>query len=86
MDVAKSISEGLAKRMLAAEVNGEVADLTLPITEDATLKLLSWDDTNGKKTFWHSSAHLMAEAVQDMFPGVKFWIYGSSRHFHQTGF
>lgn len=74
MDVAKSISEGLAKRMLAAEVNGEVADLTLPITEDATLKLLSWDDTNGKKTFWHSSAHLMAEAVQDMFPGVKFWV------------
>ena len=74
MDVAKSISEGLAKRMLAAEVNGQVTDLIQPINEDSTLKLLSWDDADGKKTFWHSSAHLMAEAVQDMIPGVKFWV------------
>ncbi len=74
LQVAKSISEGLAKRMLAAEVNGQVTDLTLPIEADSTVKLLSWDDTDGKKTFWHSSAHLMAEAVQEMFPGVKFWV------------
>ena len=74
MDVAKSISEGLAKRMLAAEVNGQVTDLIQPINEDSTLKLLSWDDADRKKTFWHSSAHLMAEAVQDMIPGVKFWV------------
>ncbi len=74
LQVAKSISEGLAKRMLAAEVNGEVKDLALPIETDSSVKLLSWDDTDGKKTFWHSSAHLMAEAVQSMFPAVKFWV------------
>ncbi len=74
MDVAKSISEGLAKRMLAAEANGKVVDLTLPLHEDVNLKLLSWDDAGGKSTFWHSSAHLMAEAVQQLFPEVKFWV------------
>lgn len=74
MDIAKSISEGLARKVLAAEVNGEVWDATRPITTDASLKLLTWDDKNGKSTFWHSSAHLMAEAVESMFPGVKFWV------------
>ncbi|MBL7765275.1 MAG: threonine--tRNA ligase [Chitinophagaceae bacterium] len=74
MDIAKSISEGLAKKILVAEVNGEVWDATRPIQADASLKLLTWDDATGKNTFWHSSAHLMAEAVESMYPGVKFWV------------
>ncbi|MFT3912023.1 MAG: threonine--tRNA ligase [Ferruginibacter sp.] len=74
MDIAKSISEGLARKVLAATVNGEVWDLSRPINEDASLKLLTWDDADGKSTFWHSTAHLMAEAVQDKFPGAKFWV------------
>jgi len=74
LDVAKSISEGLARKVLAAEVNGEVWDATRPLGGDARLKLLTWDDTGGKNTFWHSSAHLMAEAIEALFPGVKFWV------------
>ena len=74
MDVAKSISEGLARKVLAAKVNGQVWDASRPINTDASLQLLTWDDTDGKSTFWHSSAHLMAEAVESMFPGVKFWV------------
>lgn len=74
MDIAKSISEGLARKVLAANVNGKVWDATRPITDDATLQLLTWSDADGKATFWHSSAHLMAEAVEDRFPGVKFWV------------
>jgi threonyl-tRNA synthetase len=74
LDIAKSISEGLARKVLAASVNGQVWDATRPIYEDAALKLLTWDDDGGKSTFWHSSAHLMAEAVEDMFPGAKFWV------------
>jgi threonyl-tRNA synthetase len=74
LDIAKSISEGLARKVLAASVNGEVWDLSRPIGNDATLKLITWDDAEGKNTFWHSSAHLMAEAVETMFPGVKFWV------------
>lgn len=74
MDVAKSISEGLARKVIAANVNGEVWDATRPITNDTNLILLTWNDTDGKKTFWHSSAHLMAEAVESTFPGVKFWV------------
>lgn len=74
MDIAKSISEGLARKVLAASVNGIVYDANRPINEDATLKLLTWNDTDGQMTFWHSSAHLMAEAVESMFPGVKFWV------------
>src|SRR5690348_15895514 len=74
LDVAKSISEGLARKVLVAEVNGEVWDATRPINQDATLKLLMWDDPVGKNTFWHSSAHLLAEAVEAIFPGVKFWV------------
>lgn len=68
LEIARSISEGLARKVLAAQVNGQVRDATRPIEEDATLKLLTWDDTDGKSTFWHSSAHLMAEAVESMFP------------------
>jgi threonyl-tRNA synthetase len=74
MDIAKSISEGLAKRILAAKVNGKVIDLSRPINEDATLQLLAWDDAEGKSTFWHSSAHLMAEALEALYPGIKFGI------------
>jgi threonyl-tRNA synthetase len=73
-DVARSISEGLARKVLAAEVNGEVWDASRPITFDATLRLLTWDDKNGKSTFWHSSAHLLAEALEALYPGTKFGI------------
>jgi threonyl-tRNA synthetase len=64
----------LAKKVLAASVNGEVYDATRPIETDAALKLLTWDDADGKNTFWHSSAHLLAEAVEMQFPGAKFWV------------
>ncbi|MEP6699735.1 MAG: threonine--tRNA ligase [Bacteroidota bacterium] len=74
LDIAKSISEGLARKVLAASINGQVWDAGRPIHEDASLKLLTWNDIDGKNTFWHSSAHLMAEAVESMFPGVKFWV------------
>src|SRR5262245_22331649 len=74
MDIAKSISEGLARKVIAAGVNGQVWDASRPINDDATLKLYTWNDAEGKNTFWHSSAHLMAEAVEGMFPGVKFWV------------
>lgn len=74
LEIAKSISEGLAKKVLAASVNGVVVDATRPIELDATLQLLTWTDAEAKSTFWHSSAHLMAEAVEATFPGVKFWV------------
>lgn len=74
MEIAKSISEGLARNVLSAKVNGEVIDATRPINEDATLSLLTWNDDAGKATMWHSSAHLLAEAVEQLFPGVKFGI------------
>ncbi|WP_027418356.1 threonine--tRNA ligase [Crocinitomix catalasitica] len=71
LDVALSISEGLARNVLAAEVNGEIIDATRSINEDATIKLLTWNDEGGKSTMWHSSAHLMAEAIESLYPGVK---------------
>ena len=74
LDIARQISEGLARKVLAADVNNEVWDATRPINNDAKIKFLMWDDDNAKSTFWHSSAHLMAEAVEGMFPGVKFWV------------
>ncbi|TWW00379.1 threonine--tRNA ligase [Chitinophaga pinensis] len=74
MDVAKSISEGLARKVLAAKFNGEVTDASRPITTDGTLQLLTWNDTDGKSTMWHSSAHLMAEALEALYPGVKLGI------------
>ena len=74
MDVAKSISEGLARNVLSARVNGQVWDANRSITEDADLSLLTWNDEEGKSTMWHSSAHLMAEAIEALFPGVKFAI------------
>ena len=74
LEIAKSISEGLARKVLAANVGGQIWDASRPIDSDASLKLLTWDDADGKSTFWHSSAHLMAEAVEAAFPGVKFWV------------
>jgi threonyl-tRNA synthetase len=70
MDVALSISEGLARNVLAAEVNGETWDANRPIEEDAKLKLWTWRDDKGKETMWHSSAHLMAEALEFYYPGI----------------
>ena len=74
LDIAKSISPKLAKEVLAVSVNGEVRDLTRPITEDSEIKLHTWDDEEGKHAFWHSSAHLMAEALQHLYPNMKFGI------------
>ncbi len=73
-DIAMGISEGLARNVLSASVNGKVRDLMLPITEDATIVFHKWDEPEGKATYWHSSAHLMAEALEALYPGVKFGI------------
>lgn len=73
-DVALSISAGLAKAVVSAEVNGEVWDLTRSLPAETSLKLLKFEDEGGKSTFWHSSAHLMAEALEFYYPGVKFWV------------
>jgi len=74
MDVAKSISEGLARNVLSAKVNGEVRDANRPLPGDCTLSLLTWNDPEGKATLWHSSAHLLAEAIEALYPGTKFGI------------
>ena len=74
MQIAESISSRLAQEVLAASVNGETWDLSRPITKDSTVNLLKWDDEEGKHAFWHSSAHLMAEALQELYPGIKFGI------------
>lgn len=74
LDIAKSISENLARNVLSARVNGEVWDATRAITTDATVVLLTWNDRDGKETMWHSSAHLMAEALESFYPGIKFWV------------
>lgn len=74
LDVAMSISEGLARNVLAAKVNGEVRDSFRPIEDDADLQLLTWNDDEGKSTMWHSSAHLMAEALEALYPGIKLGI------------
>ncbi|GAA4297601.1 threonine--tRNA ligase [Nibribacter koreensis] len=74
IEIAASISEGLARNVLAAKVNGQVWDLTRPITQDAAVQLLTWNDDEGKSTYWHSSAHLLAEAIEALYPDVKFGI------------
>ncbi|KAA5547715.1 threonine--tRNA ligase [Adhaeribacter rhizoryzae] len=74
MEIAASISEGLARNVLAVKVNNEIWDLSRPIQSDAAVQLLTWNDTEGKATYWHSSAHLMAEALEALYPGVKFGI------------
>lgn len=80
MDIALSISEGLARNVLAAEVDGEVWDANRAINQDSGVKLLTWNDEGGKSTFWHSSAHLMAEALEAIYPGVKLGIGPSIEH------
>lgn len=72
--VALQISEGLARNVLAAKLNGDVVDSSTPIDADAVLQLVTWNDEDGKKIFWHSSAHLLAEAIESLFPGTKFGI------------
>ena len=74
LDIAKSISNSLAKEIIAVGVNGETWDATRPITQDADIKLYKWDDEEGKHAFWHSSAHLMAEVLEHFYPGVKLGI------------
>ena len=74
LEIAESISPRLAQEVLAASVNGETWDLTRPIEHDATVKLLKWEDEEGRHAYWHSSAHLMAEALQELYPGIKFGI------------
>ncbi|MGR6087087.1 MAG: threonine--tRNA ligase [Arcticibacter sp.] len=74
MEIAKGISEGLARNVLAAKFNGQVMDASRPLNSNGTLELLTWDHPEGKSTFWHSSAHLMAEALETFFPGIKFGI------------
>jgi threonyl-tRNA synthetase len=74
LEIARSISEGLARKVLSISVNGEVWDLTRPITQDASIRLHTWEDAEGKATMWHSSAHLMASAIEALYPGTKFGI------------
>ncbi|MGB1242142.1 MAG: TGS domain-containing protein, partial [Chitinophagales bacterium] len=74
LEIAKSLSNSLAKKVLSVKVNDEVWDATRPLTTDASLQLLTWEDTDGQKTFWHSTAHLMAEAIQVLYPQAKFTI------------
>lgn len=73
-EIAQSISQGLARNALGIFVNGVAYDLSRPITQDATIRIVTWDDTEGKEIFWHSSAHLMAEALEALYPGIKFGI------------
>jgi threonyl-tRNA synthetase len=74
LQIAAGISEGLARNVLAAKVNGQVWDATRAIDSDSNLQLLTWNDLEGKNTFWHSSAHLLAEALEELYPGIKFGI------------
>ena len=74
LEIAQSISEGLARNVLSILVNNEIWDTTRPLTEDAEIRLLTWKDEEGKFTFWHSSAHLMAEALESLYPGIKLGI------------
>ena len=74
IDIAQSISSGLARQVLAISINDELIDATLPITEDANVKLFTWNDKEGKHAFWHTSAHILAEALEALFPGIKLGI------------
>ena len=74
IEIAKSISNSLAKKILVASFNDVHIDLSTELTENGSIKFFTWDDIEGKKTFWHSSAHLLAEAVESLYPGVKFGI------------
>ena len=73
-EIAESISQRLAQDVLACSVNDNIIELDRPITEDASFKLFKWDDKEGKHAYWHTSAHLMAEAMQELYPGIQFGI------------
>ena len=73
-EIAINISEGLARNVLAAKVNGKIIESNIAILEDSSLQLLTWNDIEGKQTFWHSSAHLLAEALESLYPGTKLGI------------
>src|SRR5512147_1781814 len=74
LEIAQSISEGLARNVLSAKVNGELWDVTRKISRDTDILFYTWNDPEGKSTFWHTSAHLMAAALETLYPGVKFGI------------
>ena len=74
LQIAESISPRLAQDVLACGINGETVELNRPITDDASIQLYKWDDEEGKHAFWHTSAHLMAEALQELYPGIQFGI------------
>lgn len=74
LEIAKSISEGLARNVLAAKINNNICDATMPINNDSTVTLYTWNDEEGKAVMWHSSAHIMAEAIQFYYPDAKFAI------------
>ncbi|HOY52268.1 MAG TPA: TGS domain-containing protein, partial [Prolixibacteraceae bacterium] len=74
MEIAEAISGRLAREVLSVSVNGEVWDLGRPITADALVKLYTWEEREGKETFWHTSAHLMAQAIEEFYPGTLFGI------------
>ena len=74
MDVAKSISEGLARNVISATYNDTTVEVTTPLTTDGSLTLHTWNDDAGKKAFWHSSAHILAQALEELYPGVKLWV------------
>ncbi len=80
LEIAKSISDGLARQVLGAKINGIFWDLNRPISQDATIELLTWKNEEGKKVFWHSSAHLLAEALESFYPGIKFGIGPAVEH------
>ena len=74
MDVAKGISEGLARNVISAKFNDTVVEVNTPLTEDGSLTLFTWTNDEGKKAFWHSSAHILAQALEELYPGVKLWV------------
>ena len=71
MDVAKNISEGFARNVISASFNGATIESSTPLTEDGSLVLYTWNNEEGKKAFWHSSAHILAQALEQLYPGIK---------------
>jgi threonyl-tRNA synthetase len=74
LEVAKDISEGLARNVISAEFNDKTVEVSTPLTTDGQLTLYTWRDHQGKKAFWHSSAHVLAQALEELYPGVKLWV------------
>src|SRR5690606_7326024 len=74
MEVAKSISEGLARNVISAKFNDTIVETVTPLTEDGKLVLFTWNDAEGKKAFWHSTSHVVAQALEELYPGVKLTI------------